>query len=263
MSNGNNHNRDGQSLSTGVPGGYDYLEAYNEMYQQDRRFSPIGNQNYDIEKLWDQHYVILRMLASGLKPKEIASVLKIDPQTVSNVRRSSEGRKYLAHLHNKAEHDLEHVKDRLEKLRPNAINVFEDILSGVYDEEITVSELRKTANDVLDRSGMTVPKSPETVNNNIILTTQEIQDLHTRRVEAYIPKYTVLPDEGAGVEPSGEVDGTEEEDKPSEAQPPISDGDSEELPLPDPPPLPQAPDPAPSSLGLAERLRRREKKDAI
>ena len=54
----------------------------------DRRFSPAGNANYELKKLWALHNEIARQMLVGVRPFVIARNLEITTQTVSNVTNS-------------------------------------------------------------------------------------------------------------------------------------------------------------------------------
>lgn len=156
--------------------GHNYLGL---KYQSDRRFSPTGNKNYDIETLWDHHYEILRLLAEGNKPKEVAEMTGYGLQTISNVRQSSAGRAHLAMLQRGRDVNTMEVKDRIDRMQNLALDTLEGILDGT-DEEASVTDRRHTAKDILDRGGHAAPKSPESVNNTYYLSKTEIAELHMR-----------------------------------------------------------------------------------
>lgn len=123
---------------------------------EDDRFVPEGTKQYDIDKLRDGQQEVLRLLSTGMKPKAIAHLLDICPQTVSNVRNSDLGRALSSMLHTERNVTIAKTAERVDALAPMAAEIFEGIMTDPNED----SSLKyRAARDTLKANGILVEKS--------------------------------------------------------------------------------------------------------
>jgi DNA-binding CsgD family transcriptional regulator len=123
----------------------------------DRRFNPPGQiaKASDIAKLRDHQQEIVRLLATGMKPKTIAQMLRLHPQTVVNIRNSDLGQAMLRMLHGERNVTITKTAERIDALAPRAAEIFEEIMT---DDQADASLQYRVAKDTLKASGIMVEK---------------------------------------------------------------------------------------------------------
>ena len=144
-------------------------------------FLEEGNKNYDIKRLWGQQKEILRMVASGLyNNKQIAEMVGVTPQTVSNIINSSLGKQTLEVLQGAADAETVDLMVKLRALAPIALSVQEEVMLG----EDTPQRLKvDVANKMLDRAGYAPITKNMNLNLNAGLTKDDIASIKARAKE--------------------------------------------------------------------------------
>lgn len=94
----------------------------------DRRRVPDNQKRYQLSQLYDTHHEIIRRLAVGESPAEIAAALDITPQTVSNVRNTAMARAKMQVLREARDKEFAVATKRVTDLMPKAINLLEVLL---------------------------------------------------------------------------------------------------------------------------------------
>ena len=137
---------------------------------EDDRFVPKGTKKIQLSKLHDNQQEILRLLGTGMKPKTIAGILDIHPQTVSNVRNSDLGQALLSMLHTERNITIAKTAERIDALAPVAADIMEEIMTN---EEEDSSLKYRAARDTLKANGIFIEKST-VILDSPYLTTEEV-----------------------------------------------------------------------------------------
>jgi hypothetical protein len=129
-----------------------------EMREPDqRRVDPEERKTYEAKAFWQRHHEIVNMAATGMKNVEIASVLNIDPQTVSNVLGSKIAEKKLSELRLIRDGNTKERLAQIEVLTQKAIETYHGILEN-ESGEATLKDRKEVAKDILTEfSGLRVP----------------------------------------------------------------------------------------------------------
>ena len=139
---------------------------------------------HDIKSLWQRSHEIISLALRGLKQTEIADILNIEPQTVSNTLNSELGMQKLSKMREKRDVDAVKVSRRIEILTQKALNVYEDIFDN-KDERASVDQQRKSADTVmLELSGHRVPVRVDSRHISTRATLEEIEDFKKRGIKA-------------------------------------------------------------------------------
>lgn len=153
-------------------------------------------QTYDIKQLWQRSHEILALAVRGLKGTDIAELLNITPQTVSNTLNSDLGQRKLSVMRRTRDDAAIEVSDRIAVLTERALDTYEEIFD---DDVATVEQKRKTADTVmLELSGHRVPQRIQSQSFNTVATLEEIEKFKERGLKAQrdAGMIVVLPDEG-------------------------------------------------------------------
>lgn len=135
----------------------------------DNRFT--GNKNYSVEKIWDHHHEIVRRLALGQRPRQIALDLDVSVQTISNVRNSPLVKQQLAMLHAVRDVETTEVARQILEVAPKAIRVIEDMLD---DEEQKADVRLRAALGTLDHA---IPRRSVQLNVDQHLNEDDMNDI--------------------------------------------------------------------------------------
>lgn len=96
--------------------------------ENDQRFSPDGNKNYDVKKVWDSHHEITRRLILGQKGSVIAREMGITSQTVSHVRNNPVMKRLFDILHSAADAETVEIRKRIVDIGPLAVEYLESAM---------------------------------------------------------------------------------------------------------------------------------------
>lgn len=102
--------------------------------ENDQRFSPDGNKNYDVKKVWDSHHEITRRLILGQKGTVIAREMGITSQTVSHVRNNPVMKRLFDILHSAADAETVEIRKRIVDIGPLAVEYLESAMQQDLDE---------------------------------------------------------------------------------------------------------------------------------
>lgn len=140
---------------------------------------PSNNRKYEIQSLQERHREILRRLALGQAPKEIATSLSITPQVVHYVKNSHIGKRELGLIQGARTADAIEVTNQIQELAPEALDTLESLMG---DEKESPGSLRaKIAIDILDRAGHGAVKKQLNVSHH--LSQEDIDDIKMRSKE--------------------------------------------------------------------------------
>jgi len=132
-----------------------------------------------IQRLWGKQKEIIRLSASGLYTnKEIAEIVGVTPQTVSNIINSELGQSQIEILQGMRDAEAVDVSIMIKKLAPIALSIQQELMLSP-DEK---SELKsRIADSILDRAGH-VPIS-KGVQLTVGLTSKDIAEIKARAEE--------------------------------------------------------------------------------
>ena len=151
----------------------------------DKRRAPVGERKtYEIKGLWQRNHEIVNLAVKGYKNVEIAEILNINPQTVSNTLNSELGKRKLSEM--RLEEDIETKKlyEKIRTLTNKALNVYHEI----FDDESGECSLKdkKAAADVvaLEIGGLRAPTRIQSSHISTVLTKDEIEAFKQRGLKA-------------------------------------------------------------------------------
>ena len=144
-----------------------------------RRALPGESKTYDIKQLWQRNHEILRMALIGMKAPQIADILMIHPQTVSNTINSELGRKKLSVMRSDRDEGIIDAAKEAAKMHPQCMKVYNDILNGVCKSKL----MKDTADTlVMDIGGHRAALKTESA--ALHLTLSDIEDFKKRGLAA-------------------------------------------------------------------------------
>lgn len=149
---------------------------------------PTGNRQYQIERMWDSHHEIVRLLLIGMKQVDIARTLGVSEVMVSYTANSAIVRRQLDQMRAARDADAIDISKRIKALLPKAVEVLEQTM-----EEGVIPQLRlAAAKDVLDRGGHPAVKGVDVRTGPTFLTRDEISEIKERARSIGL---TVVPSE--------------------------------------------------------------------
>lgn len=157
--------------------GFEFREA------DERRVDDPGERKtYDIKQMWQRSHEIVSLAARGFKNVQIAEILGIHPQTVTNTLNSQLGMQKLSELRDYRDEEAREVGEKIRILTKRALKVYHEILER---EESDPDLKKKTADTVvLELSGLRVPTRIQSHNINTTLTKEELEEFKARGVKA-------------------------------------------------------------------------------
>lgn len=109
-----------------------------------------GDRKHTIKHMWEIHHTIARYLVAGMKSPEIAELLGVSTQMISNFRNSPVGQSHLATLKAEADANSLDLRARIKEVAPYAIDVLTKVM---LDDETSSAVKIRAAADILDRDG--------------------------------------------------------------------------------------------------------------
>ena len=150
-----------------------------EMLEQDNRRSP-ERQTPQIKQLWQRSHEIINLAARGFKQTEIAEILNIHPQTVSNTLNSELGERKLSELRFGRDEEARIVAEKIRVLRDKALQVYNEMFDD-DSGECTMKDKKAVADTVvLELSGLRVPTKIQSHSVHTTLTYEEIEEFKAR-----------------------------------------------------------------------------------
>jgi len=154
-----------------------------EMREPDLRRSE-DRKTYNVKSLWQRNHEIVNLAVRGFKQTEIAEILNISPQTVSNTLNSELGERKLAKLRKSRDEEASVVSEKIRVLTDKALKVYDDLFEN--EDGNTSKDLQKKAADtvVLELSGLRVPTRVQSQSFNTTATLAEIEEFKKRGIAA-------------------------------------------------------------------------------
>lgn len=125
-----------------------------------------SERKYDLAKLNDLHYQIIRYIALGKRNKDIADLLDINTETVSRIRNNEMTALVLKAIRKDMNVEVANVAKEIAETSKLAIEVMKDAVEGNLNG-ITAKDRINASKDILDRAGYTPVKKTANINTNI------------------------------------------------------------------------------------------------
>jgi len=156
-----------------------------EMRDEDRRRrSPEERKTYEIKQLWQLNHEILNLAAKGFKQVEIADILNITPQTVSNTLNSELGQHKLSELRLERDEETKVIAEKIRVLTNKALKIYHEIIDDESGES-TLKDKKTVADTVmLELSGLRAPTKIQSATMNYNLSKEDIEEFKRRAVQA-------------------------------------------------------------------------------
>ena len=139
---------------------------------------------YNIKALWQRSHEIINLAARGFKQVQIADILNIHEQTVSNTLNSELGQKKLAELRGARDEEAKITIEKIRVLADKALQTYNEIFDN-EDGQATLKDRKDVADTVLlELSGLRAPTKIHTSSVSTVLTAEEIENFKNRGVKA-------------------------------------------------------------------------------
>ena len=177
---------------------------YGFMFREaDQRRKPPGERKtYDIKQLWQRNHEIVNLAVRGFKGTEIAEILNIDPQTVSNTLNSELGQCKLSDMRLERDEETKKVSEKIRVLTGKALDTYHKI----FDDESGELGLKDKGNFATsflnEMSGLRAPTKIQSHSVHTTLTAEELEEFKKRGIEAARASGLIVD-----VEPGGNGDG--------------------------------------------------------
>lgn len=137
---------------------------------------PIGQRKYKLSHMWERHHEILRHLVMGTSRNDIARILKISPQTVTDTANSPIVQKKLLELRVGRDVQAMNVSSRIKELAPAAVAKVKEVMDkGDLKTSLTA------AKDILDRAGHVAPHRIDLKGLVAHVTTKDLEEIKERQ----------------------------------------------------------------------------------
>jgi len=158
--------------------GFEYID-------EDRRRKPEGERKtYNIKQLWQRNHEIVNLAARGFKNVEIAEILNIDPQTVSNTLNSDLGQHKLSDIRLERDEEAKKISEKIRVLTDKALNIYHEI----FDDESGELGLKDKGNFATsflnEMSGLRAPTRIQSQSVSTVLTAEELAKFKERGIRA-------------------------------------------------------------------------------
>lgn len=175
--------------------GFEYRE-----FDERRVPEHLERKTHNIKQVWQRTHEILRLALLGYKGTEIASMLSIHPQTVSNTLNSDLGKVKLSEMRLARDQRTMDVMEEVDRvLLPKAVAVYNRILS---DENAAGLKLQKETADtvVMDIKGHRAPSKFQGEVAHAHATVTELEEIKRRGIAAAKANGMCIEVEGEVVE---------------------------------------------------------------
>lgn len=156
----------------------------NETRVDKRYVDPAERKTYEIKTLWQRSHEIVNLATLGYKQTEIAEILNIHPQTVSNTLGSPIAKEKVKEIRGDRDEEVKKVHERIRILTNRAIDTYMDIFND-ESGECNLKDKKAVADTVvLELSGLRVANKIHATSVNATLTVEELERFKSRGVAA-------------------------------------------------------------------------------
>ena len=133
-----------------------------------------------LQKLWDHHYEILRMVSLGFKPEIISDKTGFSKRTVNYVKSSAVAQNFLSVLQGARDADTIDLMKRVKEFAPTALTLLEDVIQGQgQGSGLDVKFRARTAEKYLNRVPEISPSSRKGV-ESVHYTAEDMERIKQR-----------------------------------------------------------------------------------
>ena len=152
-----------------------------ETREPDKRRRVGERKTYNIQQLWQRSHEIIGLALQGFKQTQIADLLNISPQTVSNTLNSDLGISKLSTLRERRDDDIIKVSEEVARLSKKALQVYEDI----FDDSTAGHKIKMEAADkvLLEMGGHRAPTKIQSTSMSFHANAEEIEEFKKRGLE--------------------------------------------------------------------------------
>ena len=184
-----------------------------EFREPDKRRKPAEERKtYDIKQLWQRNHEIVNLAAMGYKGTEIAKILNVNQQTVSNTLNSELGQCKLSDIRLERDDEAKKVTEKIRTLTNKALDVYHEI----FDDESGELGLKDKGNFATsflgEMSGLKAPTRIQSQSVHTILTAEELEEIKKRGIEAARASGLIVDVEPGNGNGDGEGRSTEPDD---------------------------------------------------
>jgi len=159
----------------------DSLYGFEMRRPDKRRAVPGERKSHNIVQLWQRNHEILRLAIVGMKSTQIAEILGIHKQTVSNTINSDLGREKLSLMRKERDEKAIDVVKEVAKMFPKALAIYNKVLDG---EDVTKMQKDTADTVVMDIGGHRAPAKTQSQGGFLHMTPADIDEFKKRGIEA-------------------------------------------------------------------------------
>lgn len=141
-------------------------------------------ETYDIKQMWQRHHEIVNLAAKGFKQTDIAEILNISPQTVSNTLNSKLGKEKLSEIRQDRDEEARKTVEKIRVLTNKALSVYNSVLDDESGECGLKDKMKAADTVLLELSGLRVPTRIQSQSVHTMLTAAEVAELKQRGISA-------------------------------------------------------------------------------
>lgn len=139
---------------------------------------------YEIKELWQRNHEIVNLAVRGYKGVEIAEILNIHPQTVSNTLNCELGERKLSDMRLERDEETKKISEKIRILTKRALDVYHQIFDD-ESGECNLKDKKAVADTVmLELSGHRAPTKIHSSSVHATLTRDELESLKERGLKA-------------------------------------------------------------------------------
>lgn len=149
-----------------------------------RRTDPEDRKTYDAKAMWQRSHEVVNLAAKGMKQVDIARILDITKETVSNILNSELGMQKLSDVREERDIEAKKVTKRIKELTEKALDVYAEIFED-KGKLFPIEMKKKTADTVaLELAGLRAPTRIQSASFSMVATAEEIEEFKERGIKA-------------------------------------------------------------------------------
>lgn len=143
-----------------------------------------NRQTYDIKQMWQRTHEIVNLAARGYKYVEIAEILGITPQTVSNTLNGELGKSKLSEIRLERDNEAKKISEKIRVLTNKALQTYHELFDN-ESGELSIKDRGSFASEFLKEiSGLRAPLRVQSQSLAIQLTKEDIEEFKARGKKA-------------------------------------------------------------------------------
>lgn len=183
-----------------------------EFREQDKRRVPAEERKSpNIKQIWQLSHEIINLASIGYKGTDIAEILNIHPQTVSNTLNSDLGKHKLSKLRQGRDEEVKKTHEKVRVLTNKALQVYHEIFDDEAQDISRHDKMEAAKTVLLELSGLRTPTKIQAQHVHTTLTPEEITELKERGIAAARESGLVIdvPPEPKQLEDGQDISNTE------------------------------------------------------